>query len=218
MYKLQHDPQMCKTRGGSNNSLRHEVDISKTAHRCTIQRAEALKRPQHGTTHTHLGADVVLGSGLREALNVHGVLRDGRHAAPAPLAPLLAVLAAVLSSLSASCAAPPVAVAAPAAASVGLTVLVALAGGADAGDRCPLLELQLLVRLGGGGCVVGKGRVGWGQKEGAETIVMWGGRGLLRAAMYVVLSRRNSFMHENAGRSVTQGTSDAEHGLTYSTG
>ena len=41
---------MCKTRGGSNNSSRHEVDISKTARRCTIQRAEALKRPQHGTT------------------------------------------------------------------------------------------------------------------------------------------------------------------------
>lgn len=113
----------------------------------TIERIQATETPtsQHSRT-THLGADVVLRRGLREALNVHGVLCDGRHAAAAPLAPFLAVLAAVLSTL-ASRAAPPVAVAAPAAA-VGLaTVLVPLAGGADAGDRCPLLEVELWVGL-----------------------------------------------------------------------
>lgn len=136
---------------GSNNFLRHNVVTSnKTINNTTEDKSLEKPAPQHSTTQgkkstTNLGADVILGRGLREALYVHGVLRHGWHAAPAPLAPLLAVLAAVLSSLSAaSCAAPPVAGAASAA--VGLAaVLVALAGGADAGDRCPLLKLKLWV-------------------------------------------------------------------------
>lgn len=61
-----------------------------------------------------------------------------------------------------------------------------------------------------------RGGLGWvGSEGGGGNKVMWGGRRLLRAAMYVVLSWRNAVMHENAGRSVTQGTSDAEHGLTH---
>lgn len=136
-----------------NHPLNRTIGDPKNARHRTTQHRH---RHRHSTPSTHLGADVVLGGGLREALNVHGVLRDGRHAAPAALAPLIAVLAAVLSSLAtaSSCAAPPVAVAAPAAAAaaVGLAaVLVALAGGADAGDRCPLLELKLSVGVGGVG-------------------------------------------------------------------
>lgn len=116
----------------------------------------------------HLSADVILRGSLREALDVHRVLRHRGHAASPPFAPLAPVLSPVATVLPVAAApasaATPVAPAPTAAATTAVslaTVLVAFAVGANPGNRRPLLELQLRVR-DPGDALKGRGEEGRG--------------------------------------------------------